>query len=216
MQDQPTQDRPKYCDTRARFWQRHFETARDYATYLAASDPAKSQKWHDFGGRLPAVTDEQRRRLTGDPQTGHGPLRGDAARTMRVLVYSGVWCGDCVRQGPMLQRIAEACGPAVELRLIDRDASAELNDELRILGAMRVPVVVFLSEDWFEVGRFGDRLLTVYRAKAARELGPACDSGIVAPPTDQLAAEQEEWVGIFERMLLMLRLSPLLRERYGD
>jgi hypothetical protein len=116
----------------------------------------------------------------------------------------------------MLQRIAEACGPEVELRLIDRNASAELTDELRILGAMRVPMVVFLSEDWFEVGRFGDRLLTAYRAKAAREFGPACDSGIVAPPADQLAAEQEEWVGIFERMLLMLRLSPMLRERYGD
>jgi glutaredoxin len=209
-------DRPKYYDARARFWQRHFEAAQGYTTYLAASDPAKSQKWHDLGGQIPAVTDGQQRRLTGHPQRGHGPLRGDAGRTMRVLVYSGVWCGDCVRQGPMLQRIAEACGPEVELRLIDRDASAELTDELRILGAMRVPMVVFLSEDWFEVGRFGDRLLTVYRAKAARELGPACDSGVVAPPADQLAAEQEEWVGIFERMLLMLRLSPLLRERYED
>jgi hypothetical protein len=197
-------DRPKYYDSRTQLWQRHFEAAQDYTAYLAASDPAKTQKWHDLGDQLPAVTDDQRRRLTG-----HG-------RTMRVLVYSGVWCGDCVRQGPMLRRIAEACGPEVELRLIDREASAELKDELRLLGAMRVPVVVFLSEDWFEVGRFGDRLLTVYRAKAAREFGPTCDSGIVAPPRDQLAAEQEEWVGVFERMLLMLRLSPLLRERYGD
>jgi len=221
MQDRPMQDRSKYYDIRARFWQRHFEVAQGYATYLTASDPAKAQKWHDLGAQLPLVTDAQRSRLTGHPQGGHGPLRGDApqghaGRTMRVLVYSGVWCGDCVRQGPMLQGIAEACGPEVELRLIDRDASAELTDELRILGAMRVPMVVFLSEDWFEVGRFGDRLLTVYRAKAARELGPACDSGIVAPPADQLAAEQDEWVGIFERMLLMLRLSPPLRERYGD
>ena len=203
-------DQPKYYDSRARFWQRHFETAQDYTTYLAASDPAKSQKWHDLGGQIPAVTDDQRWRLTVYPHGGPG------RRIMRVLVYSGVWCGDCVRQGPMLQRIAEACGPDVELRLIDRDASAELTDELRILGAMRVPMAVFLSEDWFEVGRFGDRLLTIYRAKAARELGPACDSGIAAPPADQLAAEQEEWVGIFERMLLMLRLSPMLRERYGD
>jgi hypothetical protein len=210
MRDEPMRDRPKYYDSRSRFWQRHFEVARDYATYLAASDPAHSQKWHHLGGQVPALTGDQRKRLTGHPQWGHG------RRTMRVLVYSGVWCGDCVRQGPMLQRIAEACGTDVELRLIDRDASAELTDELRILGAMRVPIVVFLSEDWFEVGRFGDRLLTVYRAKAARELGPACDSGIVAPPADQLAAEQEEWVGIFERMLLMLRLSPMLRERYGD
>lgn len=203
-------DRPKYYDSRAQFWQRVFEAALDYTTYLAASDPARSQKWRDFQARIPGLTDDQRTRLSGLPGPGH------SRRTMRVLVYSGVWCGDCVRQGPMLQRIAEACGPQVELRLIDRDASAELTDELRILGAMRVPVVVFLSEDWFEVGRFGDRLLTAYRAKAARELGPACDAGIVAPPADQLAAEQEEWVAVFERMQLMLRLSPPLRERHGD
>ena len=38
----------------------------------------------------------------------------------------------------------------------------------------RVPVVVFLSEDYFEVGRFGDRLLSAYRAKGAKELVAAC------------------------------------------
>jgi hypothetical protein len=198
------ENEPKYRDSRAQFWRRHFELAQDYTTYLAASDPARAQKWHDLADRLPPVTDDQHRRLAGH------------RRILRVLVYSAVWCGDCVRQGPMLRNIAEACGPEVEMRLIDRDASAELTDELRILGAMRVPAVVFLSEDWFEVGRFGDRMLTVYRAKAAREFGPACDAGIAAPPPDQFAAEQEEWVAIFERMLLMLQLSPLLRERYGD
>jgi hypothetical protein len=104
----------------------------------------------------------------------------------------------------------------VELRLIDRDVAPEVRDEMRILGAARVPAVVFLSEDYFEIGRFGDRLLTVYRSKAAREIGPACATGIVAPPPEELAAELAEWVDIFERMLLMLRLAPMLRERHGD
>lgn len=198
------QDRPKYYDIRSRFWQRHFEVAQDYAAYLGGSDPSHSQKWRDMEARLPALAAAQAKRLAGHE------------RTMHVLVYSGAWCGDCVRQGPLLQRIADACGTGVELKLIDRDASAELTDELRVLGAMRVPIVIFLSEDWFEVGRFGDRLLTVYRAKAVREVGPACDCGLLAPPADQLAAEQEEWVAVFERMLLMLRLSPPLRERHGD
>lgn len=197
-------ERPKYDDVRAGFWREHFDLATDYETYLAASDPAKAQKWRDMDPRIPALRDDQRHRLSG-----HG-------RELNVLVYSGVWCGDCVRQGPMLRRIAEAGGAQVRLRLIDRDASPALSDELRILGALRVPVVVFLSEDFHEVGRFGDRLLSAYRAKAARELGPACDAGIVAPPPEQLAAEMEEWVAIFERMLLMLRLAPPLRARHGD
>jgi hypothetical protein len=197
-------DSPKYFDTRARFWQRHFDAAQSYEAYLSSVPPEKAKRWRDMDLQIPALSAEQKLRLAG-----HG-------RIMRVLVSSSVACGDCVRQGPMLRRAAEAGGSQIELRLIDREAFPELTDELRILGAKKVPVAVFLSEDWFEAGRFGDRMLAVYRAKAAREYGPACESGLVAPPLDQLAADQEEWVGIFERMLLMLRLSPMLRERHGD
>lgn len=196
--------RDTYHDTRSGFWHAHFERALPYDRYLSASGTAHAKKWSDFADKIPALTHEQKARVSG------------YGRTMNVLVYSGAWCGDCVRQGPMVERIGAAAGPAVTVRFIERDTSPELQEELRVLGALRVPIVVFLSEDWFEVGRFGDRLLTSYRSKAAREIGPACDSGILPPPQDQLVAEQEDWVGTFERMLLMLRLSPPLRERYGD
>lgn len=114
----------------------------------------------------------------------------------------------------MLKKIADAIGPQVRLRIIDRAASEELQDELRILGALRVPVVVFLSEDFWEVGRFGDRLLNIYRAKAAREIGRGPNAGVISPKA--LAAEMSEWVDIFERIMIMLRLSPPLRWRHGD
>ena len=198
-----SETKPKYYDLRAEFWRRHFEQASDYQTYLAQSEPDKAQKWPEMESKLPALTEEQKKRLSC------------MNRTLNVLVYSGVWCGDCVRQVPMIKAIAEACQDA-RLHIIDRDASEELKDELRILGAMRVPVAVFLTKEFMEIGRFGDRLLTAYRAKAERELGAACDTGLVAPPADQLASEQGEWVDVFERMLLMLRLAPSLRQRYGD
>ena len=35
-------------------------------------------------------------------------------------------------------------------------------------------------------------------------------------PEEELVAEQSEWVDVFERMILMARLSPPLRERHGD
>ncbi len=184
-----------------------------YAEHLAAAKPEWARKWADMAPKIPAVTAEQKRRLHG------------FNRTMHVLMYSGAWCGDCVRQGPMLKNLVDAADETpvdgagkntVDLRIIDRDASAELADELRILDALRVPTVVFLSEDFFEVGRFGDRMLTAYRAKAERELGPACDTGLIAPPPERLGAEQGEWLDVFERMLLMLRLSPMLRHRHGD
>jgi hypothetical protein len=194
----------RYLDLRSEFWRKQFEKAPDYETYLAQSPLDKAERWRTMAGQIPPLSDGQRERLAG------------FGRRMMVLVLSGVWCGDCVRQGPMLLRAAEACGPSVDLRFCDREAFPELRDELRICGGARVPAVVFLSEDFYELGRFGDRLLTAYRAKFRRELGPACDAGIVAPPVGDLAAEQAEWVDCFERMLLMLRLSPPLRARYGD
>jgi hypothetical protein len=102
------------------------------------------------------------------------------------------------------------------MRLIDRDVNPKLRDEVRILGAMRVPIVVFFTEDFFEVGRFGDRTLTTYRKKAANEIGPACAVPSVASEAEELLAEQSDWVDIFERVLLMARLSPPLRARHRD
>jgi len=205
MSTEPTQtEKPKYFDVRADFWQRHWEMAEDYETYLANSDPEKAQRWRDKVNEIPALTGEQITRLTG------------YNRQLNVLVYTGVWCGDCVRQGPMFKQIVESADAGVQLRCIDRDASDDLKNELRILGAMRVPMVVFLTEDFMEVGRYGDRLLSVYRRKAEKEAGAACAVPYAQDATDALAVEQGEWVDIFERMLLMTRLSPPLRERYGD
>jgi hypothetical protein len=74
---------------------------------------------------------------------------------------------------------------------------------------MRVPVVVFLTEDFFEVGRFGDQMLSTYRQMAAKALGRDVLQ-------DDATSEFSEWLDIFERMLIMTRLSPFLRRRHGD
>jgi len=194
--------KPTYYDKRSDFWRRHFEQASEYEEFLVEEDQSHAERWRETERRLPDLTPEQVERLRG------------YGRELNVLVYGGIWCGDCARQGPMLKKIADAIGPQVHLRIIDRAASEELQDELRILGATRVPVVVFLSEDFWEVGRFGDRLLNVYRAKAAREIGIGPIAGVLSPKA--LAAEMSEWVDVFERMQIMLRLSPPLRHRHGD
>lgn len=198
---------PKYTDQRSEFWQEIFEHhATDYATYLDQSKPDHAQRWREMEQKLPALSDTEIERLTG------------FGRKLNVLVYSGVWCGDCVRQVPMIRQLADAAATdaPVTLRIIDREAHPELTEELRILGAMRVPMVVFLTEDFWEIGRFGDRLLARYRLKAQREVGAACAVGYAAVPEDELLAERNDWLDTFERMLLMARLSPPLRERHGD
>ncbi|MBI2301095.1 MAG: thioredoxin family protein [Armatimonadetes bacterium] len=195
-------DKPDYLDVNQAFFHARFEEAQPWDAYLDASSSEHRQRWLDALDRT-QLTPEQT------------AILGGFTRTIHLLVLSGVWCGDCVRQGPIFHRIAEAA-PTLDLRLIDREASDELTDLLRVNGAKKVPVAVYLSEDFFEVGRFGDRLLTVYRAKAAREVGAACDTGLLPPPGTELQAEVQEWVDVTERMHLILRTAPLLRKRYGD
>lgn len=192
-----------YFDRRSDLFRRVFGDALSYAAYLTTANARERAAWERAEAAVAGRPDDAATRL--DP----------AGRIVNVLCLSGIWCGDCVRSVPIVARLAEVAGPSVDLRLVDRDAIPELRDELRVLGAMRVPMVVFLTEDFHEIGRYGDRPLTVYRDKAVTELGAACplpgsaDGGA-------LAAETDEWLDVFERMILMARLAPPLRARHGD
>jgi hypothetical protein len=191
-----------YFDIRSSFWKGCFEKASEYEDYLAES-PVHAKRWQDSAAKLPSLTEDQKRRLSGHH------------RSLNVLLVSGIWCGDCVRQGPMIHHIAEACDDVVRLRVIDRETNSRLRDEIRIMGAARVPVVVFLTEDFYEVGRFGDRMLVTYRKMASQAYGTDRWS-LPASADEAVALELGEWVDIFERCLLMARLSPLLRRRHSD
>lgn len=189
-------------DKRKELWARSFAVAKPYEAYMADSPAAHQQRWQESRSRI-SLSPAQRQ------------LLASFRRKLNVLVLSGSWCGDCARQCPMLAAIAEA-SPTIDLRFIDNQQDPELRDELRIHGAARVPAAVFLSEDMFEVARGVDRTLSVYRRKARTELGAACDTGLVAAPADEAAAELQEWLDIFERSHLLLRVSPFLRNRHGD
>lgn len=190
-----------YYDNRADFWEKHYNMALSYEEYLK-TDPEKAKRWIDFEPRAPDLKEEQKNRLQGYD------------REINILIYSGIWCGDCVRQVPIIKKIAEAAGEKVNFKIIERETSLDLMDELRIVGASRVPRIVFLTEDFWEIHRAGDRPLPVYRAKAAREIGMNHDAGVLTPKA--LEEETEAWVDEFERVLLMTRLSPPLRSRYND
>jgi hypothetical protein len=136
-------------------------------------------------------------------------------RQMNVLCLAGAWCGDCVNQCPILAAFA-AINPRIALRFADRDAAPELAAELKICGGARVPVAVFLSEDFQEVARFGDRTLAKYRRMAADQLGAACPTGLVPSAPELVQAVVQDWLDIFERAELILRTSPRLREKHSD
>ena len=134
---------------------------------------------------------------------------------MPVICLAGAWCGDCINQCPVFDHF-DGASSAIDLRFLDRDAMPEVRDALAINGGQRVPVVVFLSEDWHEVFRYGERTLSIYRKLAADQLGPSCPTGLVPPAAEALTTITAEWLAEFEHAHLILRLSPRLRSRHGD
>jgi hypothetical protein len=184
-------------------WRTVFEHALAYDRFLEAYGTVEyRQRWRGLYDQV-QLTNAQAELLAG------------FSRQMNVLCLTGAWCGDCVNQCPILQRFAEA-SPPIDLRFIDRDTEPALRDHLSICAGHRVPMVVFLSEDYVECGRYGDRTLSKYREMAQTLLGTACPTGLGNANPDLLTSVTAEWLDEFERIQLMLRLSPRLRAKHGD
>ncbi len=174
-----------------------------YADYVATGTADQQANWARVYDAA-KLTDAQAR------------LAGSFIRPMKVIGLSGVWCGDCVQQCPLIQRIADANPETIDLRWIDRDEHIDLQEKFRICGGNRVPVLIFLAEDYEFVAWYGDRTLSRYRALAAKQLGGACPLPGAPVPQDELDATLQDWLDEFERVHLILRLSTRLRQKYGD
>lgn len=183
-------------------WLRSFEKALPFESFVTTGSPGHEERWRSYRSRLSL-------------SSAQIETAAQFKRKMNVLVLAGMWCGDCARQCPMIDCVASATS-TMEVRYLDNQADQQLRDELRIHGAARVPVVVTLSEDFFEIGRSLDRTLSTYLRKAKTELGDACDAGIVPPSSEEFTTEVTEWFEYFQRQQLLLRVSPFLRRRHQD
>lgn len=182
-----------------------FNNAHTYADYVATGTPDQQAAWQAIHDRA-NLTDDQTKLLRS------------FTRNVKVLVSSGVWCGDCVQQVPFIDRFEQAApSGTVEARYIDRDALPEpLLHTLKVCGGTRVPVVVFMAEDFETASIFGDRTLTRYRAMAAKALGAHCPIPGAPVPEDELKGTLQDWLDEFERVHTLLRLSARLRQKHND
>ena len=185
-------------------WSAAHASALGYEAFLDRyATPEQRRRWDAVHAGV-HLTDAQR------------DLLGGFVRRMPVVVLNGAWCGDCINQCPIFDHFARASS-AIDLKFLDRDeAPPEIRDALKVNGGNRVPLAVWLSEDYEEVARFGDRTLSRYRELASQQLGASCPTGIVPPGDDATAVVAQEWLDMFERVHWILRLSPRLRERHGD
>ncbi len=187
----------------AEYLRQKHEAGLSYAGYM---DSGTQQQRDDWGQIYEQV------RLTSVQRD----LLGSFRRRMIVVGLSGIWCGDCVQQGPLIQRIAEGAPQAIDLRWLDRDEHIDLQEKVAINAGNRVPMLVFCAEDYEPVFWYGDRSLARYRVMAQKRLGGACPMPGAPVPDDELAATLADWLAQFERVHLLLRLSGRLRQIHGD
>lgn len=181
----------------------HFERALRFDQYIATGTPGQKATFQRVYDSV-SLEPEQRAVVAG------------FQRSMPVLVLSGLWCGDCSAQCPILARIAQANPSRLDVRFVDRDEHRDLADQVMICGGHRVPTVIWAAEDFEFIHLLGDRTLSRYRRIAATQLGPACPVPGAESDPDELSAAVQDWVNEFERVHLILRTSPRLRERHAD
>ena len=184
-------------------YQSIFENGLTYSDFL-----------NQFGSQPDQVKWQRTYDQTHLEESMHEDLRS-FKRKMPVICMAGAWCGDCAVQCPIFQKISDSC-EAIDLKFIDRDADPILAKELNLCGAPRVPQVVFLSEDFHPVGRYGDRTLAKYKSMAGTISGAVCSIGVIGENDPLQAQIIREWFDQFLRAQLILRTSPRLRQRHGD
>ncbi len=180
-----------------------FQQGLPYEAFLARyANEGQKQRWHQVREQVTLTA-------------GQRELLGQFRRTMNVLCLAGAWCGDCINQCPIFEHFA-AAAPVIQTRYLDRDDHADAQRALQINGGNRVPVVVFFSDDGFEVARYGERTLSKYRQMIRDQAGDLCPTGMAIPGDTLLAQVTQDWLHEFERVQWLLRLSPRLRQRHGD
>ncbi len=185
------------------FLRTKFDAGEPYEDYLGSGSPHHRAGWD----RLHASVE-----LTPADRG----LLGSFVRELNVVVSSGIWCGDCSQQMPVLDHIERAAGGRVACRFLDRDEHADLAERIMLCGGLRVPVALILNEDFDLLVLAGDRSLSRYRAMAAKLLGPSCPVPGAELPADEVGAMTADWVAWFEHAHLMARMSTKLRMRHRD
>lgn len=77
-------------------------------------------------------------------------ILSDIKQKFYVLAIAEDWCGDSVRNLPVMAKLVEAL-PDSELRVIRRDLNLDLMERYAIDGKKKIPTVVFLDSNFKEM-----------------------------------------------------------------
>lgn len=72
---------------------------------------------------------------------------------IRVIALAEVWCGHCMVDVPIMQRIAETAG--MDISMLPRDEHLELMDQYTTDGKRVIPIFIFIDENGNEITNWG-------------------------------------------------------------
>jgi thiol-disulfide isomerase/thioredoxin len=143
---------------KANYLKEKHDAGLTYANYVATGNEQQQANWRTIYNQA-ALTDSQ------------AALLGSFKRKINVIGLSGIWCGDCVQQCPLIQKVAEAAPDAIDLRWLDRDEHMDLQEKVRMCRGLRVRQLV-RRPDADPLPRYGGEKLR-RRLPPAGRTGPA-------------------------------------------
>jgi len=84
---------------------------------------------------------------------------------LRCLILAAEWCGDVVRNVPVVFRVLENSGIPLEVLVIERHP--EVMDQFLTMGGRAIPIVIFADTGGYVLGQWGPRPAHVQEAMVA-------------------------------------------------
>lgn len=83
-------------------------------------------------------------------------LQSLQSRQLKAVILTADWCGDAMVNLPILMRLSDES--LLETRYLIRDENLELMDQYLTNGTARsIPIIVFLNNEYEEIGKWGPR-----------------------------------------------------------
>ncbi len=74
---------------------------------------------------------------------------------LRCLILAADWCGDVVRNIPVVFKALEISGVPVEVLIMEQNL--DVMDQFLVMGGRSIPVVIFTDSGGFVLGKWGPR-----------------------------------------------------------
>lgn len=120
-----------------------YEAAPSFAEYLATV--VKNRDWWHAAYRIASISED------------HAARANDLPVGWKLLALSEDWCGDAVNILPYVARFVETASSKLQLRVLGRDANADIM-MAHLTGRSRsIPIVLALDSNYLEHGWWGPR-----------------------------------------------------------